>query len=176
MKKQRKAASAKKDGAVTAKPVDSPQTLETSFAEVVALIQQARQNAFQAVNTELIDLYWQVGEYISRKLETAIWGEGVVNQLAHCIVQTHPDIKGFTRASLFRIRQFYETYRDDEKVAPLVRQLSWTHRLAIRVWQASEQLWKAFHNRSNDCHGPYTERMTATAPESRIDHYATLTV
>jgi hypothetical protein len=57
MKKQRKAASAKKDGAVTAKPVDSPQTLETSFAEIVDLIQQARQRALQAVNTGLIDLY-----------------------------------------------------------------------------------------------------------------------
>ena len=133
MKKQRRSAPTppKKDSSVTPKPADARQTLEASFAEVVDLIQQARQRTFQTVNTELIDLYWQVGEYISRKLETAIWGEGVVDQLARYIVQTHPDIKGFTRASLFRMRQFYETYRDDEKVAPLVRQLSWTHNLLI---------------------------------------------
>ena len=106
-------------------------SLEASFGEVVDLIQQARQRALQAVNTELIDLYWQVGEYISRKLETATWGEGVVDQLARHIAQKHPDIKGFTRRSLFRMRQFYETYRSDKKIAPLVRQLSWTHNLLI---------------------------------------------
>src|ERR1043166_5089135 len=106
-------------------------TLEASFSEVVNLIQQARQRAFQAVNTELIDLYWQVGEYISRKLETAVWGESIVEKLASYIARQHPDIKGFTRASLFRMRQFYETYRNDKKLAPLVRQLSWTHNLLI---------------------------------------------
>jgi len=105
--------------------------LEESFAEVVSLIQQARQRAFQAVNTEIIDLYWRVGETISRKLETATWGEGVVDQLARYIAREHTDIKGFTRRSLFRMRQFYETYRHDEKVASLLRQLSWTHNLFI---------------------------------------------
>ncbi len=109
----------------------STDTLTTSFAEVVALIQQSRQRAFQAVNTELIDLYWRVGAYISHKLASAVWGEGVVEQLARYIAQQHPDLKGFTRASLFRMRQFYETYQGDEKVAPLVRQLPWTHNLII---------------------------------------------
>ena len=131
MKKQSKPAPSKRDGHAEQKPLASSATLEASFAEIVDLIQQARQRSLQAVNTELIDLYWQVGGYISRKLETATWGEGVVNQLARYIVQTHPDMKGFARASLFRMRQFYETYRDDEKVAPLVRQLSWTHNLLI---------------------------------------------
>ena len=77
-----------------------------SFAEVVTLIQQSRQRAFQAVNTELIDLYWRVGEYISRKLASAAWGEGVVEQLARFIAERHPDLKGFTRPNLFRMRQF----------------------------------------------------------------------
>jgi len=106
-------------------------SLTASFGEVVDLIQQARQRTFHAVNTELIDLYWQVGEYISRKLETATLGEGVVDQLARYIARKHPDLKGFTRRNLFRMRQFYETYRSDKKVAPLVRQLSWTHNLLI---------------------------------------------
>lgn len=118
-----------------------PTSLESSFGEVVDLIQQARQRAFHAVNTELIDLYWQVGEYIHRKLETAAWGEGVVEQLARYIARQQPDIKGFTRRNLFRMRQFYETYRSDKKVAPLVRQLSWTHNLLIlsRAKRAEER-------------------------------------
>jgi predicted nuclease of restriction endonuclease-like (RecB) superfamily len=42
-----------------------------------------------------------------------------------------PDLRGFTRSNLFRMRQFYETYRAEPKVAPLARQLSWSHNLAI---------------------------------------------
>lgn len=102
-----------------------------SFTEVIGLIQQARQHAYQSVNTTLIELYWKVGEYISGKLTTAAWGEGVVDQLARHIARQHPDIKGFTRRNLFRMRQFYETYRHEKKVSPLIRELSWTHNLLI---------------------------------------------
>jgi predicted nuclease of restriction endonuclease-like (RecB) superfamily len=101
------------------------------FQEVLALIDRARQRAFQAVNSELIDLYWQVGQYISGKLEAAVWGEGVVAELAACIQRHCPNLRGFTRASLFRMRQFYETYRRNSKVAALLRQLPWTHHLMI---------------------------------------------
>ena len=104
---------------------------ESAFAEVVTLIQSARQKAFQAVNTNLIELYWQVGAYISRKIESAEWGDGVVEQLAAYIARTQPVLRGFTRPNLFRMRQFYETYRNDEKVSALLRQLSWTHNLII---------------------------------------------
>jgi len=104
---------------------------ESAFAEVVNLIQSARHKAFQSVNTTLIDLYWHVGEYISRKIENAEWGDGVVEQLAAYLARTQPGLRGFTRPNLFRMRQFYETYRLDEKVSPLVRQLSWTHNLII---------------------------------------------
>ena len=104
---------------------------EATFREVVGMIQDARGRALQAVNTELVDLYWQVGEFISGKIETAAWGEGVVDELARFIARRHPDIKGFTRPNLFRMRQFYQTYRADTKVSPLVRQLPWTHNLLI---------------------------------------------
>lgn len=104
---------------------------DSDFGEVVQLIEAARKRAMHAVNTELIDLYWQVGRYISRKIGRATWGEGVVDRLARFIARTKPDIKGFTRANLFRMRQFYEAYRGKKKVAPLVRQLSWTHNLLI---------------------------------------------
>lgn len=104
---------------------------EPAFRQVVAMIEAARDQAYQAVNTGLIDLYWQVGQYISRKLETAAWGEGVVDELARYIARHERELKGFTRASLFRMRQFFETYGSDAKVAPLVRQLSWSHNLLI---------------------------------------------
>jgi len=105
--------------------------VEDAFAEVVTLIQSARHRALQAVNTEFVGLYWQVGEYISRKLASAEWGDGVVDELARHLEQTQPGLRGFTRRNLFRMRQFYETYRDDQKVSPLVTQLPWTHNLLI---------------------------------------------
>ncbi|MFJ4456794.1 YhcG family protein [Pseudomonas sp. NPDC089392] len=112
-------------------PAALPSVKDDRFEEVLGLIQDARQRAVQAVNTQLIDLYWQVGAYISRKLERAEWGDSVVSQLAVHLARTQPGLRGFTRANLFRMRQFYDLYRADEKVAPLVRQLSWSHNLII---------------------------------------------
>jgi hypothetical protein len=70
----------------------------------------------------LIDLYWQIGETISRKTESSEKCDGVVNQLADYIAKTQPGLRGFTRPNLFRKKQFYEAYRWDEKVSPLVTQ------------------------------------------------------
>ena len=77
--KQRKLIPPKKDGHVTAKSLDSPAALEASFAEIVDLIQQARQRALQAVNTELVDLYWCIGEFISQRLASDGWGKITVS-------------------------------------------------------------------------------------------------
>jgi predicted nuclease of restriction endonuclease-like (RecB) superfamily len=107
------------------------QLIPTDFANIVHLIASAKQRAVAAVNTTLIDLYWQVGQIISQKIATAEWGDGVVSQLVDHLAQTQPGLRGFTRANLFRMRQFYETYQGDEKVAPLVRLLPWSHHMII---------------------------------------------
>jgi predicted nuclease of restriction endonuclease-like (RecB) superfamily len=106
-------------------------TPDNHFAEIAKLITAARQRAMQSVNTTLIQLYWQVGEYISRKIEAAEWGDGVVTQLADYLARTQPGLNGFTRRNLFRMRQFYEIYQGDEKVSALLTQLPWTHNLII---------------------------------------------
>jgi predicted nuclease of restriction endonuclease-like (RecB) superfamily len=108
-----------------------PTVLTGEFAEVLALIEAARRRAYQAVNTELVGLYWQLGEYISNKIESAQWGDEVVEELAAVIARRYPGMRGFTRRNLFRMRQFYEAYRSNEKVSPLVTQLPWTHHLII---------------------------------------------
>jgi predicted nuclease of restriction endonuclease-like (RecB) superfamily len=118
----------KRNTKVPGKPVTGE---EPSFAEVAAMIEQAKQRAYQAVNTELINLYWQIGQFISRKIAAAEWGEGVVEKLADYIRRRDPNLRGFTRRNLFRMRQFYETYAADKKVSPLLTQLPWTHNLLI---------------------------------------------
>lgn len=102
-----------------------------AFSEVVEIINVSKEKAYQAVNTALIELYWKIGEYISLKINNAEWGNGIVPQLADYIGRTQPGLRGFTRSNLFRMRKFYETYCDNQIVAPLVRQLSWTNNLII---------------------------------------------
>jgi predicted nuclease of restriction endonuclease-like (RecB) superfamily len=104
---------------------------QDDFNEITQLITAARQRAVQAVNTTLIELYWQVGQTISRKIAQAEWGDGVVAQLAAHLARTQPGLRGFTRSNLFRMRKFYDTYQGDEIVAPLVRQLPWSHNIII---------------------------------------------
>jgi predicted nuclease of restriction endonuclease-like (RecB) superfamily len=104
---------------------------EVAFSEVVRLIAASREKAIQAVNTALIDLYWQIGATISRKIEAAEWGDGVVDRLAQFIARAEPGLRGFTRRNLFRMKQFYEAYREDSIVSPLVAQLPWSHHLII---------------------------------------------
>ena len=104
---------------------------EKSFSNVVQSIEASREKALQAVNAELIELYWQIGKTISSKIEAAAWDNGIMKQLASYIAKTQPGKLGFTRANLSRMRRFYETYRGDEKLAPLLRQLPWTHHLII---------------------------------------------
>lgn len=83
---------------------------ETQFLEVVGLFQQSRTKAYQSVNAELINCYWQVGEYISRRIKASQWGENTVGELARYLENKHPELKGFDRRGLYRMRQFYETY------------------------------------------------------------------
>jgi predicted nuclease of restriction endonuclease-like (RecB) superfamily len=105
--------------------------VQDDFSEIVQLIEIARQKSYQAVNTTLIELYWQVGAYISDKIAAAQWGDSVVKQLADYLALTQPNLKGFTQRNLFRMRQFYEAYKQDEKVSALLTQLPWTHNLII---------------------------------------------
>jgi predicted nuclease of restriction endonuclease-like (RecB) superfamily len=104
---------------------------EDVFAEIVALISASRVRALQAVNSTLIGLYWEVGAMISRKIEASDWGSGVVDELADFIARKDPNLRGFTRRNLFRMRQFFEAYVNDPIVSPLVTQLPWSHHLVI---------------------------------------------
>jgi predicted nuclease of restriction endonuclease-like (RecB) superfamily len=104
---------------------------EKNFDEVLELITNSKQKALQTVNTILVELYWSIGEYLSHKTTKENWGKGVVEELANFIQTREPNIKGFTDRNLWRMRQFYETYKDNQKLSPLVTQLSWTNHLLI---------------------------------------------
>jgi predicted nuclease of restriction endonuclease-like (RecB) superfamily len=104
---------------------------EADFDEVLRLIDDARAHALAAVNTVLIDLYWRLGEHISQRIGADGWGQGTVKALARHIGNRRPNTRGFSAQNLWRMRQFYETYRDNPKLSPLLRELSWTHNLLV---------------------------------------------
>jgi predicted nuclease of restriction endonuclease-like (RecB) superfamily len=105
--------------------------MDNRFKDIIQLIKRSRTNAIKAVNTELINLYWNIGEYISKKIQQSEWGDSVVIELANFIKTQEPEIKGFSDKNIWRMKQFYETYKDLPKFSPLVREISWTNNLLI---------------------------------------------
>lgn len=93
------------------------------FLHIVKLIQTTRYRALSSINSELVNLYWQVGQYVSMRMETATWGDGMVAELAEYIKKHHPEIKGFDKNNIYRMCRFYDTYKDLSIVAPVVLQL-----------------------------------------------------
>jgi predicted nuclease of restriction endonuclease-like (RecB) superfamily len=104
---------------------------ESAFRQVVAFIEAARDQAYRAVNTGLIDLYWRVGEFISRKITADGWGKNTVSDLSAFIQARRPGISGFSASNLWRMRQFHDTYQHQPKLASLLRELNWTQNLLI---------------------------------------------
>ncbi len=102
-----------------------------TFQEIINIIESARERAFSKVNEELILMYQDIGKYISEKSQDAKYGEKFVDGLADFFAENYPELKGFTRRGLYRMRQFYELYKDDEKVSTLLTQLSWSNHLKI---------------------------------------------
>ena len=112
---------------------------QPDFDEVVRLIEAARTKAVAAVNASLIDLYWKIGAHITRKVGDEGWGHGTVEKLANHIQQRQPGASGFSARNLWRMMQFFETYRRSPKLSPLVTELTWTHNLMILSRCKSEE-------------------------------------
>ena len=105
--------------------------LEFNFSEIINMIETRRQNAYKKVNEELISLYWDFGKYISEKVNDSNWGDKIVNKLVDFMKREYPTMKGFTRPGIYRMKQFYETYKDNEIVSTLLRQISWSNNVKI---------------------------------------------
>lgn len=101
------------------------------FAAVAQLIKKARSRAFQSVNQELIELYWQIGRYISRQVESEEWGKGVVTHLAVYLERNLSDSAGYSSQNLWRMKQFYEAYCRYPKLSTALRELGWSSHLHI---------------------------------------------
>ena len=105
--------------------------LDTNFNEIINMIETRRNNAYRKVNEELIGLYWNFGKYISEKVNDSNWGDKIVDKLVEFMKREYPTMKGFTRRGIYRMKQFYETYKDNEIVSTLLTQISWSNNVII---------------------------------------------
>ena len=104
---------------------------QNNFNDIINIIEQSKSRALKAVNAEMINMYWKIGKYLSELCNNSSFGDKVVDEVATYIAKENPDIKGFNRRGLYRMKQFYELYKDDKFVTPLVTQISWTNHLLI---------------------------------------------
>jgi len=99
-------------------------TDENAFYEIISIIDKARENAFRAVNRELINMYWNIGEFVYRRVNDSGWGQSVVKKFSKYIQSRYVSIKGFSQQNIWRMKQFYETYIGNEKLSKVLRELS----------------------------------------------------
>src|SRR3989344_4396350 len=94
-------------------------------------IKEAQYSALKAVNKELISLYWNIGQKIVEKQNSAGWGKSIVENLANDLQKEFIGIKGFSSQNLWYMRQFYSEYRNNPKLQPMVGEISWAKNIAI---------------------------------------------
>lgn len=102
-----------------------------SICPPLALPGDAAAEALKAVNQELIALYWVIGRIIVARQQDHSWGRLVVERLANDLQKEFPGIGGFSTSNLWRMRSSYRTYTEEEKLAPLVREIGWSHNIMV---------------------------------------------
>jgi predicted nuclease of restriction endonuclease-like (RecB) superfamily len=108
-----------------------PDSYGALLREIKERIRAAQYAALRAVNRELIDLYWDIGRLIVERQSGQTWGRSVVQNLAKDLQLEFPGVAGFSAPNLYKMRQFYEAYREHEILSPLVREISWTKNLVV---------------------------------------------
>ncbi len=126
------------------------------FENIIAIIEQSKTRAIKAVNREMIEMYWQIGKYISEKTSDGGWGKSVVKEFADFLKQAYPSASGFSAQNIWRMKQFFETYKDNEKLSPLVREISWSNNLLIMAGCKTDEA-KEFYLRLTIANG-YAKR------------------
>ena len=98
--------------------------------EIKQKVRQSQYEALKAVNTQLINLYWEIGKSISEK-QSENWGKSIVQTLSAELQNEFPGIGGFSTTNLWLMAQFYTEYHTIKILQPLVGEISWTKHIAI---------------------------------------------
>lgn len=133
--------------------------------EVKELIHKKQYKVLKLINAETINLYWEIGEEIYRQQEENGWGKSIVQVLSKELQKEFPGAKGYSAANLWRMRNFYLSYRDSEKLAPLVREISWSNNIII-MEKCKDDLQREFYIQMTKKYG-WTKRILANFVEAQ---------
>jgi predicted nuclease of restriction endonuclease-like (RecB) superfamily len=101
------------------KEVNIENTYKQDFEHILTLITEARNRVYSKANSELVLLYFNVGKVVSDRVNTGKWGENIVQQLSDFILSRVPNLSGFNRRGLYRMKQFFEVYSDNQFLSSL---------------------------------------------------------
>jgi predicted nuclease of restriction endonuclease-like (RecB) superfamily len=105
--------------------------LTTSFKKVLELIRKTRFETYKSINKHLINLYWSLGEYVSKKVDVDNWGKSTVEEHSKYILINEPELKGFSSRNIWRMKLIYDTYKENQFLTTLLSELSWSANLHI---------------------------------------------
>ncbi len=105
--------------------------IQKSFRQIADIIQTSKDNTYRKINEEMIKMYWHIGEFLSMQAQESSFGDAYIDSIAEFIQSEFPGIKGFNRRGLYRMKQFYEIYVEDEFVSAVLTQISWINHLLI---------------------------------------------
>ncbi len=123
-----------------------PTDYVTLLNDITERVRSSQYEALKLVNKGLIGLYWDIGRLITERQASTQWGKSVVEQLAKDLQAEFLGASGFSASNLWRMRQFYQIYSSNEKLAPLVREISWSHNIVI-FEQCKDDLQREFYIR-----------------------------
>ncbi len=129
---------------------------KTSYKDLLgtikARITSAQYEALKAVNKKLIALYWDIGKAIAERQKAEGWGKSIVEQLANDLRLAFPGMAGFSSRNIWYMRNFYLEYYQNQKLQPLVAQISWSHNLVI-MGKCKDGLQREFYIRMSHKYG-----------------------
>lgn len=114
------------------------------YSDIAQLIQQGRKHVATEVNATVVLLYWSIGKRINDEIlleKRADYGDRVIDTVSKQLTQEFG--KGYSRSALFRMIRFSKLYPDQEIVATVSRQLSWSH--IVTLCQMDNELQRDFY-------------------------------
>ena len=138
---------------------------EPLLNDIKEMIQNKQYQTLKVLNSETIKLYWEIGKEICIQQEIKGWGKSIVQVLSEELQKEFPGSKGYSAANLWRMRNFYLTYRDSKKLAPLVREISWSNNIII-MEKCKDDLQCEFYIQMTKRYG-WTKRILANFIEAQ---------
>ena len=138
---------------------------QSLIEDIKGLIQQKQYQVLKKMNLETINLYWEIGEEIYRQQQEKGWGKSIVNILSKELQNAFPGANGYSSANLWRMRNFYLTYNSSKKLAPLVREISWSNNIVI-MEKCKDDLEKEFYIQMSIRYG-WTKRVLTNFIENK---------